>query len=518
MKKLTKRVLGASALAALGASALPVQALDGYNIIGNATCGILHERISDGKKVVMLWGDKNDLGYSHGWLLAEQVKYSCSDEFVKALIGGLISGNVPDLEEIMNDPVLFNTILDLVGTACETMMVYATQEMRDEISSIVTGAEEHLGWMGIDTGQISYNRLCLANLGFDVACSVIYPFAMDQLNGNAAAQQNLRDVMHACDSFVVNKNGTDTGGTIMGRNFMNSKEVFGNAHGIVFDLNPKYGCRFAYHSFAGSVGLPVGMNVYGVAIGMNMAPGERTNAAATGMGCLLQARYTLQYKTKSWTASESIRWAVSRGTPWIYPLGGPSWGGISEAGATDFFGGVNTGGNEDYYKMRWTDSEYTGSTDWKDDRVGQWENDHRYAVGANHFIDNLVINKSGGIAIDDSILRYNFLNKCVKKVFDEDGVFTFADAKSLVNYQDWRNNGPDSKFANEILIIREDGYHWPAHKYYWGTKEIGGSRTAFDLKNKVMAIKYGLYTDEWVTINWLGAPEFREKPWYVTNY
>ena len=99
MKKLIKSVLGCAAVTAACATALTSQALPGYRIIGNATTGILHERIADGKKVVMLWGDKNDLGYSHGWLLAEEVKFTCSDEFVKELVGGLIGGNIPELQK-----------------------------------------------------------------------------------------------------------------------------------------------------------------------------------------------------------------------------------------------------------------------------------------------------------------------------------------------------------------------------------------------------------------------------------
>ena len=60
------------------------------------------------------------------------------------------------------------------------------------------------------------------------------------------------------------------------------------------------------------------------------------------------------------------------------------------------------------------------------------------------------------------------------------------------------------------------------HAYEWKTgenkNELGGSVSAMDLKNKVFSIKYGLYTDEWVTVNWLGTPEFREKPWWAVNY
>ena len=111
-------------------------------------------------------------------------------------------------------------------------------------------------------------------------------------------------------------------------------------------------------------------------------------------------------------------------------------------------------------------------------------------------------------------MRYDFLNKCVAKELAGDGSFSFSDAKSLVNYQDWRPDGPDSKYALETL---DPGTN-PAYTYYGGKKWIRGSRSAFDLKNKVMAIKYGFWTDEWVTINWLGAPEFREKPWYVIGY
>ena len=372
MKKLFKKVLGATAIAATCAAALPAQALPGYRIIGNATCGILHERIADGKKVVMLWGDKKDLGYSHGWLLAEEVKFTCSDEFVKELVFGLLSGNVPGIDKILNNETLFNQILDMVSVACETMMVYATQEMRDEMQSIVTGAKEHLDWMGIDHGQLSYERLCMANLGFDVACSVFYPIAVNYLEGNFEALEKLINTFHSCDSFVINKNGTDTGGTIMGRNFMNSPTVFGNDHGFVFDINPKYGCRFAAHSFAGSVGFPVGMNAFGIAMGMNMAPCADTNIVASGMGCLLQTRYALQYKTKSWTAVDSVANSVSRGAAWIYPIGGPSWGGICEAGATAFLGGVGSGNDPKYFKMRWTDTTYEGGTDPNHPEVGQW--------------------------------------------------------------------------------------------------------------------------------------------------
>ena len=471
-------------------------------------------RRTDGKLKLNLYGSANDIGYTHGYFLANEVKHTCSDEFVKALVGGLISGNVPELEKVLNNPTLFNLILDAVATACSVMLVYATEEMRTEMRGIVNGVNDWCYYHNSEPGQVSYNRIALANLGFDLACSVFYPFAVDSLAGNDQQIQKLKDSMHACDSFVVNKNGTTTGGSLMGRNFMNSAEVFGNDHGVVFQISPKYGTGFIAHSFAGSVGFPVGMNDFGIGMGMNMAPAKDTNVVATGMGCLLQTRWTLQYTTGMWPAVSSIATAVSRGCPWIYVVGNPNWGAIVEAGATAFFGGVNSGDDPNYFFIRYTDSMIDGCTDPNNSWVGQWEKDNRYVVGANHFVDPTIIAHAESKAIPDSILRYNFLNRCMMKEFREDGSFSWEEAKSLVNYQDWRVDGPDSIYANEQL--------WPqdrvAHQYYNGWQQIGGSRTAMDLRNRVIAIKYGNYTDDWVTVKNVYTPQYNNKPWYLFWY
>ena len=516
MKKLIKRVLGSAAVTAACATALTSQALDGYRIIGNATTGILHERIADGKKVVMLWGDKNDLGYSHGWLLAEEVKFTCSDDFVKALVGGLISGNIPQLDVVLNNPTLFNTVLDLVSAACNTMMVYATQEMKDELHAIVNGAKEKMTSRGIDHGQTSYARLCMANLGFDLACSVFYPFAVDALDGNTAALRELHDNYHACDGFVINKNRTTTGGSLMGRNFMNSEVVFGNDHGFIFDINPKYGTRLTGQSFAGSVGLPVGMNSYGVSMGMDMAPAKSTNVAATGMGCLLQTRYALQYKTNLHDAIASIGSAVSRGCPWIYIMADKDNGAAVEAGATALFGGIGSGADPEYFAVRYTNTVLDGCTHPDKDKfwyIGQWETNPDYVIAANTILDPVLIVSSNADGRYESQARYNMLNRVVERELKDGKKFSLKQAKSLVNYQDCFPDGPDNLYAYDKVWSGEYNYQWNKN----GTG-VGGSRTAFDCLNKTMYCKYGIFSDNWVKVDWIGTPEFREKPWYEVNY
>ena len=285
----------------------------------------------------------------------------------------MLSGNVPELETIMNNPTLYNIVLDAVSAACSMMLIYATEEMRTEMRGIVNGAKDWCKYHNTDTGQISYERIAMANLGFDLACSIFYPFAVDSLTGNDQQIKKLQESVHACDGFVVNKNGTTTGGTLMGRNFMNSDVVFGNEHGVVFMVDPEYGTGFVSHGFAGCVGFPVGMNEYGIGIGMDMAPAKKTNIAATGMGCLLQARWTLQYTDAMWPAVNSIATAVSRGTPWIYILGNPNWGAIVEAGATSFFGGVGSGSDADHFQVRYTDTVIEGQTDPNSPAIGQWK-------------------------------------------------------------------------------------------------------------------------------------------------
>ena len=479
--------------------------------------GTLYKR-ADGKLKLNLKGSANDIGYTHGYFLANEVKYTCSDEFVKELVGGLIGGNIPELQKVLDNPTLFNLILDAVATACSTMLIYATEEMRTEMRGIVTGAKDWCYYHSAESDQISYERIALANLGFDLACSVFYPFAVDSLAGNDAQIKKLQDSVHSCDSFVVNKNGTTTGGTMLGRNFMNSDIVFGNDHGVVFQIDPEYGTGFVAHSFAGSVGFPVAMNEYGIGMGMNMAPAKKTNVAATGMGCLLQTRWTMQYTNGMWPAVNSIATAVSRGTPWIYVVGNPNWGAIVEAGATSFFGGIGSGSDADHFQVRYTDTVIDGQTDPNNEKVGQWENDHRYAVGANHFVVARLIEGAESKAIPDSTMRYDFLNRMVEKSLANDALFSWDQAKSLINYQDWRTNGPDSIYANETLEIRPDGWHRPAHTYYWGAKQIRGSRTAMDLKNRIFAIKYGMFEDDWVTVEMRHDPSFEDKPWYMFWY
>jgi len=247
-------------------------------------------------------------------------------------------------------------------------------------------------------------------------------------------------------------------------------------------------------------------------MGMDMAPATATNPPATGMGCLLQTRYTLQYKSNLTDAIESVRWAVSRGTPWIYIMADKDRGAIVEAGATAFFGGVNSGGAPEYFAVRWDNTVIDGGTDPNNANVGQWENDPDYAVAANHFINKLLISRTGSSAIPDSIDRYNFHNTIIARELADGGTFSFDEAKSLINYQDHRPNGPDSKYANEPISNRA------ARRYYYGNDNLGGSRTVFDCKNRIMTTKYGKYTDDWMTVYFYGEPAFNHKPWYLFWY
>ena len=479
-------------------------------------CKLILKDEANQRYLVYLHGGPKQRGYNHGWLLAEQVRYTCSDQFVKDLVGGLLGAHVPAVKKIMNNPKLFRTILDLVSVAASKMSIWATREMRHEMRYIAKGAIDRLRRDGKPTHTVSYRRIVLANMGFDIACAVVYPFVVRQLaaQGDLESIRAIQQHLHACDGFVVDKAGSATGGTLMGRNFMNDRKNFG-PKGYMFEYKPSYGNRFVGHSFAGSVGFPVGMNDQGVAMGMDMASTVKTNPAAVGMGCLLQTRYTLQYMDDLDSAKSSVQWAISRGTPWIYIIGDAKRGAIVEAGATALFGGINSGGKPDYFAVRYTDTVI-------DDKghaqkgVGQFENNPNYAVASNHFINKRLVNKSGSKAVKDSLWRYNFLNRMMKKEMASTDKFTFAEAKALVNYQDWQRNGEFNKYADEIFLHRKDGYKWRAHNYTWGAKPVGGSVSAFDCKNKIMAIKYNMHAMPFFTFQFPndGYDNDARKPWW----
>ena len=134
-------------------------------------------------------------------------------------------GSDPTLAAVINNDTIFSALLNTVNAAAVTQTVYATYDMRQEMRGIADGAKKRLAGLGLSAGSVSYERVVLMNLAFDVILSYVYPIIVnDYLSADQKASldtEALVQSLHMCDGFVAAPSATATGGSLMSRSFMN---------------------------------------------------------------------------------------------------------------------------------------------------------------------------------------------------------------------------------------------------------------------------------------------------------
>jgi hypothetical protein len=443
------------------------------------------------KYLVHLEGSPYAMGYQHGYLLAEEVKFTCSLDFFRAIALDFL-GSDATLKSVIDNDTLFTAIMNTLQAVALTQTIYATDDMRQEMKGIAEGAKKRLGELGQSTGSVCYERVMLTNLAFDVILSYVYPIIVNQyLTADQKKAVNAEAVvanMHMCDGFVATPSATATGGTIMTRSFMIT-EIIG-ARSVLMEYVPSSGNKFVAVNVPGFVGTPAAMNQYGVSIGMDMVPALKTNAVAPGMGCLLTARYAMQYSSSVPTALAAIKNSVTRGVPWIYIVADSSTGAIAEAAATTGLGWMPD--QAKYFAARYVDYGFDAT---KNPQAGidQIETRPDLVLTSNHYIDPAVRAASGSYAVKESTARYDYLTGRVLEAIN--GGLDVARAELLVNYLSPLDTNP---YANDIMANPFGDGTSRVGDYYLGKEYVHGIRAVFETGAKRAHVLYGRWTDPWV--------------------
>ena len=91
MKKLLKKFTLATFAATIGFSAF---GLSGKVVEEREGNRLVEFDTKNNRYMIYLKGGPIHRGYNHGWLLADRILDTCSDEFVKEMVGGLLGQQV----------------------------------------------------------------------------------------------------------------------------------------------------------------------------------------------------------------------------------------------------------------------------------------------------------------------------------------------------------------------------------------------------------------------------------------
>jgi hypothetical protein len=443
------------------------------------------------KRLVHLEGSAYAMGYQHGYLLAEEVKNTCSLDFFRAIAMDFL-GSDESLASVIGNDALFSAIIDTLQTICLTQTIYATEDMRQEMRGIADGAKKRLAELGSPAGSVSYERIVLTNHAFDVILSYVYPIVVNQyLSADQKAKVDASAIvsrMHMCDGFVATGSATASGGTIMTRSFMIS-DVIGTRT-VLMEYSPSSGNKFVAANIPGFVGTPCAMNQYGVSIGMDMVPALKANGVAPGMGCLLTSRYAMQYTSSAEGALEAIRNSVARGVPWIYIVADPGTGAVAEAAATTGLGWMPD--QAKYFAARGVGYSFDASL-YPQAGIDQVETRPDLVVTTNHFIDPAIRKASGSYAVKESTARYDYLTPKILSAIA--GGLDLAKAEELVNYL---SPLPTNPYANDVMDNPFGEGKARVGDFYAGKENVHGLRAVFENETKRLHILYGSWTDPWV--------------------
>lgn len=456
---------------------------------GKGRLAVLDE--ATGKYLLHLEGSAYAMGYQHGYLLAEEVRSTCSLDFFRAIVLDFL-GSDPTLAAVINNDALFTTLLNTVNAAAVTQAVYATYDMRQEMKGIADGAKKRLAELGEAAGSVSYERIILTNLAFDVILSYVYPIIVrDYLSADEKASLDTRALvenMHMCDGFMAAPSATAAGGSLMARSFMISDCI--GTRSLIMEYAPASGNAFVAVNIPGFVGTPAAMNRYGLSIGMDMVPALQTNPVAPGMGCLLTARYVMQNCTSTSAALASIRNSVARGVSWIYLVGDPATGAVAEAAATTGLGWMPS--QAKYFAARDLDYFFDSSA-CPAAGIDQLETRSDLVVTSNHFIDPTVRQASGSYAVKESTARYDYLTGRVLAALDSG--LDVAAAERLVNYL---SPLADNPYANDPMANPFGAGMARVGDYYAGKEFVHGIRAVFEPATRKAHVLYGRWTDPWI--------------------
>ena len=430
--------------------------------------------IGPGKNLLHVEGSAYQMGYQHGYLLAEGVAEMASYDTFKQIILGFVGLEVDEARDLLEDFIskgvvkdllgwlissstidwLFNTLDDILDILIEIIKIilayndgYVPSEFLTEMQGIADGATA--------AGHpVDYEQVLLLNMGFDAILGFVYPIITPLLP--------ILELLgfHMCDGFVARDHATTDGRTIMGRNFMFNPVGFKD-NGLLIEQDPDSGYKFVSVAAPAFVGAVAAMNEMGIGVGCDMVPAIDCTPGSFGMGVLLTCRKIAQYGNE-WDSARNIVKYSKRGVSWLYLIGdGRSYkkGGVVLETSAHYCYERRI----DYTKPWYIPNPWYSQIEKKDDLL----------IVANHMIRPEANLLCGSYGISDSRWRYETLTNLALNAY---GNIDVAKGRDLVDY-----------------------LHPPAYNYYDGPADqpVGASRTCFDLTNLQLWALYGYYDDPW---------------------
>ncbi len=371
---------------------------------------------ADGKKLLHVEGSAYEMGYQHGFLVAEGAQYMTSTEYLCSLMMSFFLGiTVPEVKEMVLEPLknLLGWLIDpdameefvdntadfMLEKGAETIMMpliernlkHVPEEFIEEMQGIADGAT--------DAGYPTVlENVLLLNMGVDAGFSIIYPLMaiLESIPGIPLFIKDILEKFHSCNDFIVFGDATTDGRVLMGRDFQFSSYGFFE-HKLMIEQEPDEGYSFVSCGTPGLVGTITGMNSRGIGVGGNMLTALDTSFEF-GMGELLTLRKVIQYGGELSEAIDIVR-NTKRGVPWMYAIGdgiGPEIGGVVlEVSARNFFV------RRSDYKQPW----------WAP--YSQIEDKVDVVSVSNHFINPWMNIKTVSWAYENTLWRYKTMTNLI---------------------------------------------------------------------------------------------------------
>ena len=424
----------------------------------------------DGKKLLHVEGTPYEMGYQHGYLLAEDVGIMTSEDYFLNLILDMLLGMDKDeiiakIMELIGDCHVIEDLLDCAIIGLKDFLInltwsmmqenfqYVPEAFLEEMQGVADGATD----AGVATTQ---KNVLILNMGFDALLTLGYPIAMivTLIPGLATLVAKIIENLHACNGFVVYGDATVDGRVLLGRDFMFSSYGF-HETALLIEQVPDDGYSFVSVSYAGFVGATAAMNSKGLGIGCDMVPALDCTPGESGMGVLLTCRNVVQYAGELSEAVDMIN-TSKRGVSWLYVLGD---------GVGEEIGGAVMETSAHKCVVRYSDYEQPCWSPYP-----QIEHKDDIVTVTNHYLDPEMNFGAGSWALDDdSPWRYETMTNLI---LDNYGTIDVAKGCELIDF-----------------------LHPPNYNYYGGdtSQPVSSSVSLFDLSNLDVYSLFNYYDDPW---------------------
>jgi hypothetical protein len=526
--------------------------------------GDMHKK----KKVFYLEGSPRQMGYLLGCLAEDEISQMTTryvNNFIWALIGYLAEYKEYKLDKV--NKTIWGQIKELLGDAITDMISKSSQERLHDIP------EEYIEEMhGILEGcrnansQTQVEEIDLWALNFGIDWLLAHTFTGFRKEPRIKKKLKKKFMEKAkipvmCNGFSAFKDAA-WGGHYFGRDFMfPTAGVLENTACMIIRRPEGMdgGRRLPQVSVTapGILGCFAGMNLNGVAAGIEIVPSSACHPGDLGFNSLLLLRHCLE-KGESAVAAKDVIIKARRGVPWIYIL---SDGTNDKACAVEsvysteklpfmqfpprhyvkggffrksflpeekFVEEHSTAEQENGAMVRWEDYKYDEAYLEYNKKCFKRFHKKLYpdAIGKKGFINRTHEERNCPLSYyfsperesrDDIVLATNHFVIPEMRFCAMDLLLSHL-AADVINDSQWRYDTLNAHIMDAIEEARKDGkggieydkakeildFLNPAGRYpdYYGKDKqvIEGTLSLFDLKKKTVESHYGYYKDEWIKL------------------